>query len=473
MSEMNIVVIGAGPGGYAAAIRASQLGAKVTLAEKDRPGGVCLNRGCIPSKIMRRTADAAREAAEAAAFGVSGAASPVEVDMGLLRERQKKIVEAQAQGLAKHFKALGINLVKGEARVEAPGAVEVIREDGKAEKFSYDHLLIAVGSVPASLPGLTIDGRRIISSDQALWMETKPRRLLVVGGGVIGCELAQIFHDFGSQVVLVEGLNRLLPLPGLDEEISKVYMRGLKKIKLPFFTGQTVAEVREGPGGLTAVIRPFSGEGAAREMEFDQILVSIGRRPAVAGLGLEALGLTLDGRGWVEAGEDFRTKAPNVWAIGDCLGPSRVMLAHVATAEGLAAAENMFGGRRRVDYGQVPSAVFTAPEIGFVGLTLAQAQEKRPGSKAGDFLFRQLGKAQALGETDGLTRLVAGPDGRILGGHIIGPSATTLIAEAAAAVSCGLTAEDLAATIHAHPTLSEGLWEAALSLAGRPLHGAS
>ncbi|UQZ88498.1 dihydrolipoyl dehydrogenase [Deltaproteobacteria bacterium Smac51] len=470
--SFNLVIIGAGPGGYSAAIRARQLGANVVLIEKDQPGGTCLNRGCIPSKIMRRTADVAREVHEAGTFGVAGDASAFEVRMDMLRARQKKVVDGQVMGLAKHFKALGINLVKGTASIEAAGSVKVVNAEGAEEKFAYDHLLIATGSVPTSLPGLEIDGQKIISSDQALWMEEKPQTLLVVGGGVIGCELAQIFHDFGVKVTLVEGLGRLLPLPGLDEEISKNYMRCLKKIKLPFLTGQTLAGVKDSPGGITATIKPFSGEGEAKEMEFDQILVSIGRKAAIDGLGLETLGVTCDPRGWIEVDDNYRTKAANVWAIGDCLGPPKIMLAHVATAEAMAAVENMMGGSRTVNYDHVPSAVFTTPEIGSVGLTLIQAEERFPGSRASDFLFRQLGKAQAMGETDGLVRLVTGPDGRVLGGHILGASATSLIAEVAVAVSKGLTADDLANTIHAHPTLPEGIWEAALSAAGRPLHGA-
>lgn len=471
MSEMKLVIIGAGPGGYSAAIRAAQLGAKVVLVEKDQPGGACLNRGCIPSKIMKRTADVAREVREAAAYGVMGEAASFEVKMEVLRARQKKIVDGQAQGLIRHFKSLGINLVKGTARAEKAGSVAVTVEGGVRENFEYDNLLIAVGSVPASLPGLAIDGEKIISSDQALWMEEKPKSLLVVGGGVIGCELAQIFHEFGTQVTIVEGLGRLLPLPGLDEEISKNFMRCLKKIKLPFLTGMSLTGVKETPGGLAAVVKAFDGEGPERELEFEKILLSIGRRPAVGGLGLEALGLGFDQRGWVEAGPDFRTKAPKVWAIGDCLGPARIMLAHVATAEAMAAVENMFGGRKTVNYDQVPSAVFTNPEIGSVGLTLARAEEKYPGSQAFDFLFRQLGKAQAMGEIDGLVRLIAGPQGQVLGGHILGACATSLIAEVAVAVSRGLTVEDLASTIHAHPTLPEGIWEASLAAAGRPLHG--
>ncbi|MDR1045873.1 MAG: dihydrolipoyl dehydrogenase [Candidatus Adiutrix sp.] len=468
--SLKLVIIGAGPGGYSAAIRARQLGAEVLLVDRGSPGGTCLNRGCIPSKIMRRAADLIRETAAGPSFGVT--ASGLDFDLKVLREKQRKIVDGQVQGLTRHFKALGLNLVQGTAVIETPGVVRVNHPDGPSEYFDYDHLLIAAGSEPVALPGLPLDGQKIISSDQALWLDDLPESLLVVGGGVIGCELAQIFHDFGVRTAIVEAMDRLLPLPGLDEEISKVYMRGLKKIKLPFFTGQTLAGVEEEGDALAVTLKPFNGQGEARQLKFSRILVSVGRRPAVDGLGLAALGVTFDAKGWVEADERFKTRAPKVWAIGDCLGPSRIMLAHVATAEALCAVENIIAGQdKQVCYEKTPSAIFTAPEIGCVGLTAAQAAERFPGSRSQDFLFRQLGKAQAMGETDGLFRLVSAPDGRVLGVHILGASATSILGEAALAVSKGLSINDLAETIHAHPTLPEGLWEAALAAADRPLHG--
>lgn len=470
MSALRLVIIGAGPGGYSAAVRARQLGAQVVLVEKDKVGGTCLNMGCIPSKIMRHSADMAKQVRDASAFGVVCDAGPVSFRVEVLRARQKKIIDDQSQGLNRHFKQLGIQLVSGRARVEEPGTIVVENINGAEERFNYDHLLIATGSLPGSLPGLPIDGEKIISSDQALWLEELPESLLVVGGGVIGCELAQIYHDLGVKVTIVEMLNRMLPLPAIDEEISKVYMRSLKKAKLPFYVGHTLAQASLTPGGVDALIKPAQG-GEGKKMQFAKVLISIGRGANVAGMGLSGLGVGFDHKGWVEADQEFRTSAENVWAVGDCLGPARVMLAHVATAEAMCAVENMFGAHKSVDYGLVPSAVFTAPEIGAVGLTLAAAQEKYPGSYAKDFLFRQLGKAQAMGETDGLTRLVVEPSGIIVGGHIIGPCATSLVAELAVAITNKLSAEALASTIHAHPTLPEGIWEAALSAVGRPLHG--
>lgn len=537
-AQPRLVIIGAGPGGYSAAIRASQLGAAVTLIERAQVGGTCLNWGCIPSKIMRRAADIAHvlnNTEEAALFGVATHNSPKNqppnnaelnlplVGLPVLRARQNSVINAQVNGLTRHFKALGINLIKGEAQLEKLGEVAVTLPDGSVQHFAYEHLLLAIGSAPASLPGLDIDGHKIISSNQALWMEKLPKSMLVVGGGVIGCELAQIFHNFGVKVTLVEALTRLLPLPSLDEEISKTYARSLKKAKLPFYVGHTVAGVTQLPEGLSATIKPFNkgnsspnsgaepgsgseagagtGAGTANSSEneqsfnlqVEQILVATGRKSIAASLspqgldGLRALGLGVNARGWIEAGPNFHvlcvpnnpnSKACNIWAIGDCLGPEKVMLAHVATAEGLAAVENMLRPQgqdqntpKTVDYNLVPSAIFTAPEIASAGLSLAQAQTKMPESKAYDFLFRQLGKAQAMNETDGLTRLVCAPDETILGGQIIGPCATSLIAEITLAVQQGLKASDLANTIHAHPTLPEGIWEAALSASGKPLHG--
>ncbi|MDR1049680.1 MAG: dihydrolipoyl dehydrogenase [Deltaproteobacteria bacterium] len=471
--SLKVVVVGAGPGGYSGAVRARQLGAEVTLVDKDRPGGTCLNRGCIPSKIMRRAADLLRESSEGAPFGVSG--DGVRFSLQTLRARQKQIVDGQADGLAKHFKALGITYVSGSASIKGPGLVTVAPARGgagEAADHAYDRLLVASGSEPVSLPGMTVDGESIITSDQALWTEDLPESLLVVGGGVIGCELAQIFHQFGVKTTIVEALDRLLPLPGVDEEISKVFMRSLKKIKLPFLTGQTVAEVRREGGELAAVVKPFKGEGEAREIRVRKILLSVGRKASLGGLDLASLGVKLDARGWVEADEYFQTAAPNVYAVGDCLGPARIMLAHAATAEAMSAVENMISGTKKtVDYQSVPSAVFTSPEIGCVGLSLAQAREKHPEAVAKDFLFRQLGKAQAMGETDGVFRLVAGPDGAVLGAHIIGAQAASLLGEVSLAVSKKMRAEDLASVVHAHPTLPEGIWEAALALAGRPLHG--
>lgn len=472
MSIMKLVIVGAGPGGYVAALHAARKGASVTLIDKQAPGGTCLHTGCIPSKIMRRTADSACEMREAATFGVEGAGSP-RINMETLRKRQRGIVDAQTKGLLQHFKHLGIDFVRGVASFPAKGSVCVTTEDGTRE-FAYDNLLLALGSIPLTLPGLAKDPSvedAFITSDDALWSETLPERLLVVGGGVIGCELAQIFHDFGVRVTLVEGLSRLLPLPSLDEEISKTYMRSLKKAKLPYLVGQTLRSARREGGDVIATVAPFTGEGEAREISCDKILIAVGRKSCASELGLRELGVVLDARGWVEADQHFRTNAPGIWAIGDCLGPSRVMLAHAASAEALAAVENMFGGNESVRYDAMPSAVFSAPEIGNVGLTLAQAEEQFPGSFARDYLFRQLGKAMALGETDGFVRLVVSPDGTLLGGHIMGPSATSLIAEVTLAVTKKLNAEDIARTIHAHPTLPEGVWEAALSAAGRPLHG--
>lgn len=477
---MKLIIIGAGPGGYSAAIRAGQLGAEVVLIEKNQPGGTCLNRGCIPSKIMRKAADLFRDLAATGEFGIEGDVSSFSLHVARLRLRQRKVLQGQIQGLLRHFQYAGIRFVQGKASLGKEGTVKVVKEDASEEHFQYDHLLIASGSVPTSVPGLQIDGIDVISSDHALSMEKLPERLLIFGGGVIGCEFAQIFQDFGVQVVLLEGMNRLLPLPGLDEEISKTYMRCLKKRKLPFHLGKTIAGIEKTEDGksLRVFLKPFTkepqpseGRRKTEELLVDQVLICIGRSPCNGELGLENSGVQLDSRGWIRVDSHYRSNIPNIWAIGDALGPGKIMLAHVATAEAFAAVENMFGAKKSVNYDHVPSAVFTNPEIAAVGLTLEQAEKRFPGSQAHDFQVRTLGKAQATGEIDGMVRIIASPEGTVLGGHLLGARATSLIAELTLCVSENMSLKSLAKTIHAHPTMSEGIWETALSALGRPLHG--
>lgn len=461
MSQTKVVIIGAGPAGYPAACRAARLGAAVTLIEKSRAGGTCLNMGCIPSKIMRRAADFMRAAAASPAYGVN--LGQPELDLPALRARQQDIVANLVAGLTDQFQGLSIRLVQAEARVERAGQVAAITPDGATEHIPYDHLIVATGSAPASLPGLPMDGQRVISSDQALWLDQLPESLLVVGGGVLGCELAQIYHDFGVKVAIVEAMPRLLPIPGLDEEISKTYLRGLKKIKLPVYLNHTLSKLEPTNQAVSVTLTPASGPGEDKQLQFEKILMAVGRKPAHQDLGLAALGVAFDPKGWIVAGPDFQTSVPRVWAIGDCLGPARPMLAHLATAEGLACVDNIMGRPRPAPNPEhVPAAIFTRPEIGTVGLTLAQAQQREPNSRASDFQFRALGKAQAIGQIDGLVRLVVGPDNRLLGGHIIGPEAGDLIAELTLAITAGLTVNDLAKTIHSHPTLAEAIWEASI-----------
>ena len=466
-----LVIIGAGPGGYAAAFQAARLGAAVTLIDCAEPGGTCLARGCIPSKIMRHAADLAEARQKAAAWGIGFGSQESRVDLAALRTRQAAIIGGMQKGLLSAFKNKGIDFLRGTARISAPGLVEIESPAGSQSR-RYDRLLLAIGSRPAEIPGappeLKLDGNRIISSNEALALTELPDSLLVVGGGVIGCELAQIYHAFGVTVTLVEAMDRLLPLPGLDDDICKAYLRCLKKAGLACYTGYSLrAVVREplagGGESLRAQLAPWQREGEGKEISCSKILVCTGRAPLPDDFGLAAAGVTFSSRGWIEVDEGFKTAAPDIWAIGDCLGPAYNMLAHTAQAQGLAAVETMFNRPLSMHLNQVPATIFSRPEIACTGLSLRQAQEQAPGSRASDFLFRQLGLAQASGEIDGQIRIVYGPDQRVLGGQILGSQAGSLIGEIALAVDRGLSLERIAAVIHAHPSLPEGIWEAAFA----------
>ncbi len=463
---MRLVVIGAGPGGYTAALRAAQLGASVTLIDSAEPGGTCLARGCIPSKIMRHAADLAEAARQAADYGVDLGGRERQIDLSALRARQSGIIGGLQKSLVGTFKARGVEFVRGRVHVVVPGQVEVETEAGR-QVYGYDRLLLAIGSRPADIPGappeLLINGDSIISSNEALALPELPAGLLVVGGGVIGCELAQIYHSLGVSVTLVEAMDRLLPLPSLDDDICKSYMRCLKKVRLPVYTGYSLSAVNKTADGLKAVLAPWQSEGPVKEIPCAKILVCTGRAPVPDEMGLAQVGVTFSKRGWVEVDADFKTNAPDIWAIGDCLGPAYGMLAHTAQAQGRAVVERLLNKSVTVNLKHVPATIFSRPEIACVGLSLKQAQMEAPGSKASDFLFRRLGKAQATGEIDGQVRIVFGPDRKVLGGQIIGAQASVLIGEIALAVSCGLSIDDIAGVIHAHPSLPEGIWEAALA----------
>lgn len=347
------------------------------------------------------------------------------------------------------------------------------------ETVPWDRIILATGTRPLELPGLTFDGRRILSSDHALSLTALPESIVILGGGVIGCEFACLLAGLGVRVAVVEALPRLLPIPSVDEGLSKVLLREFKKQKIDVHLNRTVTGVEDAGAGLRIATGPSPFLAAPSEkdrrpglLEADQLLVCVGRAPNTGGIGLETVGVSLDARGWIEADAGLQTTAPHVWAIGDVLGPSRIMLAHAASAEGACAAANALGGSEVMDYRVVPGAIFTHPEVAAVGLTEAQAREQGLPVKVASVLFRSVGKAQVLDELAGEARLVAhAATGVLLGAHLIGAHATELIPEATLAVRQGLTVDDLAAAIHAHPTLAEVLHEAALAWQGRPLHG--
>ena len=467
-----ITIIGGGPGGYTAAFAAARAGAKVTLIESAAMGGTCLNTGCIPTKTIKASADAFETAHRLAEFGINGMGG-AQVDMAAVIARKERVSGVLRTGLEKSCAALKITLLRGTASIEHAGLVSVDLSTGEQITVEGDRIIIATGSSSLNLPVLPVDHKHILSSDDALTLTHVPQRLLIVGGGVIGCELAFIFRAFGTSVTIVEGQGRLLPIPSVDEEMSKLLLREAKKRGIATELNRTVSKVRvldNGTVSATLGDSPFAALPDASkkpdsECIADAVLVTIGRVPNTEALGLKRAGVDVTSRGWIIADSRMQTSVPGIYAIGDVLGPEKIMLAHVAAVEGLCAVANCLGKEERMDYGTVPSGIFTSPEIGSVGLSETQARANGMDIKTSVFQMRELGKAQAMGEIAGVCKLICDAgSGKLLGAHIAGPHATDLIAEAALAIRMGLTAEDVASTIHAHPTLAEGIYEAALGL---------
>ncbi len=472
-----ICVLGAGPGGYAAAVRAAQGGADVTLVERENPGGTCLNWGCIPSKVMITTAELLERMRRAEDFGIQ-ACSAVRPDMARLMTRKNRVIQDQIKGLRKLFEHHRIRYLQGEGRLTAEGPIAVTLPEGGHEAVDWERLILATGTRPTSLPGLEFDGAGILSSNDALGLDHVPASVLIVGGGVIGCEFAHILAALGAEVTVVEAMERLIPLPSVDPDCTKVLLREMKKRKIKCQLNRTVTRVDQMGEGLRVEIgaSPFLENPSVKDLEplnltVDCVLVSVGRRPNTDGIGLEHTGVTVDGHGWIDVDEHLRTADPRIWAIGDVLGPDHMMLAHAATFEAGVAAANAMGAASSMDYAVVPNAIFTAPELATVGLTEHQARQAGLAIRAETALFRSLGKAQVIGEIAGQAKIVFEEDtGRIRGVHLIGPHVTELVAAATLAVKQKMTVADLADTIHAHPTLAEILGEVALKAAGRPLH---
>ena len=468
---LRITVIGAGPGGYTAAFEAARRGAEVTLVESHDLGGTCLNRGCIPTKALKSSAEALEAVKRAAEFGIAGAGEPL-ADMPAVLARKARVVETLRGGLAKACAQRRVKLVQGRARLVSASLVQVAGEDGAVQDIASDRVIVATGSSVLRLPSLPCDGRLVLTSDEALELGRIPARLLVVGGGVVGCELAFVFRSFGSEVTVVEGLDRLLPVPSVDQDMSRLLLREAKKRGIRAELCRTVAGVRTEGDRIVAELAPspFVPEeklpASAKKpaaVECDCVFSTVGRVPNTGGLGLEEAGVAVDARGWIAVDGSLQTSLPGVYAVGDVLGPSRIMLAHMAEAEAPAAVAACFGEKAEPEYAVCPSGIFTTPEIGCVGLTEEQARARGFDVACPQILFRELGKAHAMGELAGVFKLVADrATGKLLGVHVAGAHATDLIAEAALALHQGCTADDLAATIHAHPTLAEGMLEAAL-----------
>jgi dihydrolipoamide dehydrogenase len=455
----DLVVIGAGPGGYIAAIRGAQLGLKVACIEKEPAlGGTCLRVGCIPSKALLESSERFAEARHGlAAHGV--VTSGVSLDLGQMMKRKESIVRQLTHGVAGLFKKNGVTRFAGTGRLTGRGRVAV---DGATPAvLDAKHVIIATGSRVAPLPGIEFDGDRIGTSTEALSYPTVPEHLVVIGAGVIGLELGSVWSRLGARVTVLEYQDRILP--GTDAEIAALAQKSFAKQGLTFQLGVRVTGARvEGEG---VVVERAGGE----PIRADRVLVAIGRTPQVEGLGLEAVGLTLDARGRIPVDEHFATAVPGIYAIGDVIpGP---MLAHKAEEDAVACVERIVTGYGHVDYGLVPNVVYTMPEVASVGQNEEELTRAAVPFRKGTFPFMANGRAKAFGVTDGLVKILAHAEtDRILGVHIFGPWAGELIAEATAAMTYGATAEDLARTCHAHPTLSEALKEAALAVDGRTLN---
>jgi dihydrolipoamide dehydrogenase len=472
-----IAIIGAGPGGYVAAIRAAQLGAQVTVVEQEAVGGTCLNWGCIPTKTLKTTAEAIEHFHRAKELGIDleGTFRP---NMERIMARKNEVVSILAQGVKKILDSYQIRYLEGTATIADPGKLLVKGRDENLTTVETDKIIIASGSEPLDFPAFPFDGQYILSSSDALLLKEIPESILIIGGGVIGCEFAFIFHLLGSRVTVVEALPRALGLPSIDEDCSIIIQREMKKRKIQVLTDKTVEKTEVQNGRVRAFIgpSPFLKEVKEKdrkisELEVQKVLVCIGRRSEADELGLRKLGLETESKGWIKANERLETNIPDIYAIGDVLGPSKIMLAHSASTEGIIAAENCLGHKRTMNYDVVPSAVFTFPEVADVGLTETQARERGIEVQVESFQFRSLGKPQAMGEIAGQVKIVSDSrKGKILGVHIVGPHATDLIAEGTLAVQLGATVEDLARTIHAHPTLAEAILETAHQAVGSPIH---
>jgi dihydrolipoamide dehydrogenase len=462
----DLVVIGSGPGGYVAAIRAAQLGLKTACVEKrETLGGTCLNIGCIPSKALLFSSERFHEAGHGLArHGIKVAS--VELDLPAMMAQKDRVVTANTAGVAFLFKKHKIDWIKGKARIAAPGLVEVALNDGGQQQVKTRHILIATGSESTPLPGIVIDEQRIVSSTGGLSLPQVPKHLVVIGGGYIGLEMGSVWRRLGSEVTVIEFLDRILP--GMDGEVSKVMERLLQKQGIAFKLGTKVTAAVPSETGVNLTLEPAQG-GAGETLAADVVLVAVGRRPHLEGLGLEAVGVALDERGRVKTDGHYATNVPGIHAIGDAIaGP---MLAHKAEDEGIAAAEILAGQAGHVNYDAIPGVVYTWPEAASVGQTEEQLKAANIAYKVGKFPFTANGRARAMAMTDGFVKILADQaTDRILGAHIVGPEAGDLIAELVVGMEFSAAAEDIARTCHAHPTLNEAIKEAALAVDGRAIH---
>ncbi len=458
--SFDVIVIGGGPGGYNTAIRAGQLGLSAACIDKRGAfGGTCLNIGCIPSKALLHASERFHEAqSEFAGLGIKAS---VELDLAGMMARKDKVVGELTKGVEYLFKKNKVEPIVGEAKIVSAGKVEVKGKDG-VRTLTAKNIVIATGSDVARLPGVTIDEKQIVSSTGAIALKEVPKRLLVVGAGVIGLELGSVWRRLGSEVTVVEFLDRITP--GIDGEIGKAFQRILTKQGFTFQLSTKVVGVEKARTGLKVTVEPAAG-GDRSVIETDILLVAIGRVPYTAGLGLEEAGVALDRRGRVVTDNHYRTNVPGVWAIGDVReGP---MLAHKAEDEAVAVAEIIAGKAGHVNYDAIPSVVYTAPEVASVGKTEEELKAAGIAYKIGKFPFTANARAKTIAATEGLVKIIAdAATDKVLGCHIVGPEAGNIIAEVVLAIEFGASSEDIARTCHSHPTLTEAVRQAAMGVEG-------
>jgi dihydrolipoamide dehydrogenase len=463
MSEYDVVVVGAGPAGYVAAIKAAQLKLKTAIIDKQWLGGVCLNVGCIPSKSLLKNADVAsilREGSKEFGFSFEN----LHLDYSVAVKRSRQVSNRLTKGVGFLMKKNNVDVHMGTARLLGGDLVQVTDADGKQTQLKARNIIVATGASAAVPAAWKVDGEKVLTYWEAILQEKLPKSVIVIGSGAIGAEFSTIWRSYGSEVTIVEMLPRLVPLE--DEEVSTELAKAFNKRGIKALTGHKVQSVEATETGVKVVVASEAGE---KTLEAEQALVAIGFRPNSKGLGLEEVGVKISERGFVEIDERMATNVPGIWAIGDVTG--KLMLAHVGSAQGIICAENIAGVETiKLNYEMMPRATYCQPQIASFGLTEAQAKERGYAVKTGRFPFQANGKALGLGESGGWVKLVAGDHGELLGAHLIGPEVTELLPELTLAQMTELTTEEIARNVHAHPTLSETLMEAAHGVEGLPIH---
>ncbi len=463
MADYDVLIIGAGPAGYVCAIRAAQLGLNTAIVERKYWGGVCLNLGCIPTKALLKNAELARILRERAKeFGI--AFDGLRLDYAAAHKRSRRASARLVKGVGFLMKKNGIATYEGSARLLDAHTVAVSGGDGEITLMA-DNIVIATGARPRGIPGVEIDGERVITYNEAIMADSLPDSVVIVGAGAIGLEFATIWHSYGVEVTIVEMLPHLAPLE--DEAISEELERQFKRAGIKFMTSTRLESVELTDGGVKVTV---SGESGTFALDAEKVLMAIGVRPNVDGIGLEEIGVRLDRRGFIAIDERMATNVPGVWAIGDVTG--KLLLAHVGSAQGIVAAENIAGVETiELDYVMMPRCTYSHPQIASFGYTESGAREKGYDVKVSQFPFQANGKALGLGDYAGFVKLIADAEsGRLLGAHMIGPDVTELLPELTLAQMAGLTGHEIARNVHAHPTLSEALMEAAHGLVGHPIH---